>query len=338
MDNVTHSLTALAMARAGLNRITSRATLLLLISANLPDIDIATAPLGPLRYLEVHRGYTHCLLALPLMAALSVLMTAAIFRRKLSWLSAWIVACLGVASHLLLDWTNGYGIRLLLPFSSRWFHLDVNSLYDVIILAALFLAAVWPSFAGLVHREIGAQVYKGQASSIAVLTFFALFDIGRAVLHQRAADKLDSVLYGGEVPLRVAALPSRLNPFAWNGIVETPEGFRILRVDASSDFADPDASRFFEKMPRDPAITAANATPAFRYFQYFARFPVWTEQPAWIGSQRATRIDLTDLQFGAPNSGSFHCVALVDDAARVLESAFTFGSGRDLGWGEGTPK
>jgi len=88
----------------------------------------------------------------------------------------------------------------------------------------------------------------------------------------------------------------------------------------------------------DPAITAANATPAFRYFQYFARFPVWTEQPAWIGSQRATRIDLTDLQFGAPNSGSFHCVALVDDAARVLESAFTFGSGRDLGWGEGTPK
>ena len=37
---------------------------------------------------------------------------------------------LGVASHLLLDWTNSYGIRLLFPFSLQWFHLDLNALTD----------------------------------------------------------------------------------------------------------------------------------------------------------------------------------------------------------------
>ena len=40
MDNLTHSLTGLMLSRAGLNRFYPRATLVLVIAANIPDIDI----------------------------------------------------------------------------------------------------------------------------------------------------------------------------------------------------------------------------------------------------------------------------------------------------------
>src|SRR5579883_801236 len=160
MDNLTHSLTGLALARAGLDRFSPNATLLLLISANLPDIDIVALSQGQLRYLEIHRGYTHSLLFLPLMAFASLLIVAAICRRKLPWFRAWLLCTISIASHLLLDWTNSYGIRLLLPFSSRWFHLDLNSLTDFVVLGVLCFAALWPLLSRLVAAEIGVDILR----------------------------------------------------------------------------------------------------------------------------------------------------------------------------------
>src|SRR5579875_804255 len=166
MDNVTHSLVGLAMARAGLNRFSPHATLLLLLSANAPDIDIVALSGGGLAYLEAHRGYTHSLVGLPVMALICVIVVAAIYRQRHPWLKAWLVCCAGVGGHLLIDWTNSYGIRLLLPFRSRWFHLDWTSLFDVYILAALVFAALWPAFARLVSSEIGARPSAGRGSAI----------------------------------------------------------------------------------------------------------------------------------------------------------------------------
>ncbi len=65
MDNLTHSLTGLMLSRAGLNRFYPRATLLLIISANIPDIDFVTIVRGPLFYFEQHRGITHSIAAAP---------------------------------------------------------------------------------------------------------------------------------------------------------------------------------------------------------------------------------------------------------------------------------
>jgi len=47
------------------------------------------------------------------------------------------------------------------------------------------------------------------------------------------------------------------------------------------------------------------------------------------------RIDLTDLRFGVPGTGSFHCIAVENSQHRALGSWFTFGSGAELGWGRG---
>lgn len=333
MDNLTHSLTGLALARAGLNRLSPRATLLLIISANAPDADIVSIASGQLRHLEIHRGYTHSLLGLPFMAALSVLVVAAIYRQRLPWMRAWLLCLIGVASHLLLDWTNAYGVRLMLPFSSTWFHSDLNSLTDLWILIVLLFAAVWPPFARLVSREIGDKSPGGRSIAIFALVFFVVFDGARAMLHERAIAQLESRLFDGGAPLTTAALPNGFTPLRWRGVVETPADYRVFDVNALGQL-DADSGHVFYKPASDAVLKNAEQTEAFRFFLYFARFPVWSRAPVSTDEGRAVRIDLMDLRFGKPGTGSLHCIALENSRAQVLGSWFTYGAGRNLGWGK----
>ncbi|MGH9581329.1 MAG: metal-dependent hydrolase, partial [Bryobacteraceae bacterium] len=317
MDNLTHSLTGLALARAGLDRFSPHATLLLLISANIPDIDIVALVRGPLCYLEVHRGYTHSILFLPLMALLSVLATAAICRQRLPWLNAWLLCVAGVASHLLLDWTNSYGIRLLLPFSSRWFYLDLNSLTDFVILAVLLLAALWPFLSRLVAAEIGERGKRpaGRRMAVFALVFFALFDASRAILHARAVGQLASRLYEDAPPLRAAALPNPVNPFVWRGVVETRRAYRVLNVNTLGEI-DPASAQVFYKPALTPPLRTAEAAAPFRYFLYFARFPVWSVEPVTTLAWEGTRLELSDLRFGTLAHTSFRCIAVENKQGR----------------------
>ena len=74
MDPLTHTATGLFLSRIGLKRWTPLATPILLLAANVPDIDIITASGGPLSYLHYHRHLTHSLVAMPLMALLPVVL------------------------------------------------------------------------------------------------------------------------------------------------------------------------------------------------------------------------------------------------------------------------
>src|SRR5687767_1942277 len=120
MDNLTHSLTGLMLSRAGLNKAVPRASWLLLMAANAPDVDVISMIGGAGTYLQYHRWMTHALVMLPVIAILPVLAMRFLFRQRLPWLRAWTVSLIGVASHVALDFTNPYGIRLLLPFSDAW--------------------------------------------------------------------------------------------------------------------------------------------------------------------------------------------------------------------------
>jgi inner membrane protein len=338
MDNLTHSLTGLALARTGLNRFCPHATLLLVLSANAPDADIVSIAGGQLKHLEIHRGYTHSFVGLPFMAALSVLVVIAIYRQRLpqirAWVPrAWLLCVIGVSSHLLLDWTNGYGVRLLLPFSSAWFHSDLNSLTDLWILAVLLFAALWPPFARLVSHEIGDKAPTGRTSAIFALAFFLLFDCARAALHDRSIAQLQSRLFEGAPPIQAAALPNPFTPLRWRGVVETAADYRLLTVSPLAQL-DPEIARVFYKPPLDPALKSAEQTEAFRYFLYFSRFPVWSQEPVATDQAPGTRIDLVDLRFGVPGSGSLHAIALENSRYQVLGSWFTYGSGSNLGWGK----
>ncbi|MFL6414588.1 MAG: metal-dependent hydrolase [Bryobacteraceae bacterium] len=331
MDNFTHSLTGYVLARAGLDRFSPRAAVLLVLAANAPDLDILFLTQGGLPYFEAHRGYSHSVLLLPFMALLTVVVTAGLFRQRLPWFKAWLICCLGVASHLLIDWTNNYGIRLALPVSSRWFHADLNSLYDVWILLALLFGLVWPLFSRLVSSEIGARSRTQRGAAAFALCFFFFFDCGRAFLHSQAVRQLESRLYDGEQPFKTAAFADPFSPLDWTGVVETERASLRVPVHSFSDL-DPTAAIRYFKPDLTLAIETVKSRPEFAYMSYFSRFPVWSVALLDTGQEQGRRIELTDLRFGTPGAGAFHCIATLDASGHVRDSWFTYGSGRELGW------
>src|SRR5262249_49853631 len=145
MDNITHTLTGLMMARAGLGRSAERGGgLMMMLAVNTPGIDVVYGLPGSLGYMQYHRGYTHSLALSPFIALIPLFLARWIAKSSINWQS--YLACLiGVLSHLALDLTNVYGVRLLLPFSSRWLHLDLVVIIYPCMLFAMLLAISAPA-------------------------------------------------------------------------------------------------------------------------------------------------------------------------------------------------
>jgi inner membrane protein len=143
MDNLTHSLVGLTAAKAGLEKLSPTATLVCILTANAPDVDIVYLLTGDRwSFLAHHRGLTHSIigtltlaLLIPLLFYLVDLLIATRTKRdpviKLRGLLFGSVVV--GATHPLLDWSNNYGIRLLLPWSSRWFYGDLVFIVDPVM-------------------------------------------------------------------------------------------------------------------------------------------------------------------------------------------------------------
>jgi inner membrane protein len=147
MDNITHSLTGLALgelvgrslpAEPDPERARLRHRLLLVSSwaaNNFPDLDLMLTPLAPrpLGYLLQHRGHTHTLLgaipqALLLLALVWLMWPAA--RRLLresaqARLATVGVVVLGLLLHVGMDYMNVYGVHPFYPLDARWFYGDM---------------------------------------------------------------------------------------------------------------------------------------------------------------------------------------------------------------------
>jgi membrane-bound metal-dependent hydrolase YbcI (DUF457 family) len=154
MENLAHTLLGLSFAKAGLERVTPLATTALVISSNLPDVDVLMRfEGGTVSYLQYHRGFTHGFVGLLLVAAALTLGLMFIdrrlrlrhdpFRRPLRPMRIFWLAYLGGLGHMFMDFTNVYGVRPLLPFSHRWFYGDVAFVVDPWIWLILGSAAVW---------------------------------------------------------------------------------------------------------------------------------------------------------------------------------------------------
>ncbi len=326
MDPLTHTATGLFLSRAGLNRWTPRATAILLLAANAPDCDVVSAMHGSASYLVWHRHITHSLIAAPVLAIACVALVRFVSRKPVRWIGACGAALIAVMSHLLLDLTNTYGVRLLLPFSSRWLRLDIAPLPDVVVWTILGLGIIGPFLSRLVGSEISSGNARirsyGRGGAIFALVLFAVYDGGRAVLHNRVVNILESRLYQGAAPLRVAATPTSVNPLRWGGIVETPGFYAYQMVDLTQEF-DPTRSFILQKADASPAMAAAARTPAFQAFDQWSQFPLWRVWPA-EQLEGGKQVEAYDLRFGSPEKPAFVARALVDADQRVVESSFRF--------------
>lgn len=190
MDNLTHSLIGAVLGQAGLKRKTGLAMPTLIIAANLPDIDATCTFLGTVS-LAMRRGLTHGPLA---MIVLPVLLTGAMivfdrwqWRRgkrpagRLPIRPGWLLALayIGCLSHPLFDWMNSYGVRLLEPFSHRWFYGDALFIVDPWLLVMLG-AGIWFSLRGERKRAPGWS--RPAHCAIAAVACYVAVNIGITAL------------------------------------------------------------------------------------------------------------------------------------------------------------
>lgn len=154
MENLAHTLLGLSLAKGGLERVTPLATTTLIISSNLPDIDVlGRLEGGAVSYIEHHRGFTHGFVGLAILATVLTLalmfvdrrfrLRRDLFRRPLRPIRIFLLAYLGGLGHTFMDFTNSYGVRPLRPFSSRWLYGDLAFVVDPWIWLILGSAVVW---------------------------------------------------------------------------------------------------------------------------------------------------------------------------------------------------
>lgn len=330
MDPLTHTATGLFLSRAGLKHWTPLAAPILMLAANAPDVDIVTALGGSLNYLHYHRHLTHSLAAMPVMALLPVLLVRVVARKPVNWLGAFAAAMVAVASHLLLDLTNIYGMRLLLPFSPKWLRLDLTGVIDLWIWSVLLLGVVGPFLGWLVGSEISSGTKRdrrhGRGFAVFALLFLLLYNCGRAVLHTRAVAVLESRIYQESSPLRVAAVPDPANPLRWKGLVETGDFYAVDDLNLAGEF-DPTRAAIFHKPDPDPAIEAAGRTAAFREFLRFSQFPLWRISPV-PEPENGKLVEVLDMRFGTPLAPGFMVSALLSSRLEVVQTWFQFGAAR----------
>ena len=321
MEPVTHALASIALGRAGLNKVTRAATPMLLVSGLIADVDWVTRLGGADTFLRGHRTVTHSLVGTA--AIIAVVAAASWFTGRkypkfaVGIFPAFAICAVGAGAHLFLDMLNGYGVKLLWPFSPKWYAWDLADAVDSWILFFLLAGLLLPELFRLVLEEIGSKPKRHgrQRGAIVGLVFVALVIAGRAFSHQRAIALLDSRDYRGQTPLEVAALPRPSNPFLWSGVVETDNAIFNLEVPLGPgrEF-DPELADVHFKP--EPSLTLKNAVSSSAAIEFlnFARFPLASVQHEGDGFQ----VRLRDMRFASELAGRRGVIAVIDLNAQSL--------------------
>ncbi|HUX11080.1 MAG TPA: metal-dependent hydrolase, partial [Terriglobia bacterium] len=237
-----------------------------------------------------------------------------------------LVACwVATASHLLLDLTNSYGVRPLMPFDNRWYAWGIESIIDPVLWLVLMAGLGLPFLFRLITEEVGARKTGFQRGAVfslcAIVALWGLRDFS----HRRALNMLDAISYNGADPQRLGAFPSPVNPFNWTGVVETSRVFYVLPVDVLNGKLDPQGAHLFYKPEPSPALEAALKTHTARVFMDFARFP-WAEV---LPTETGPTVTVRDLRYQPINfrRGGFAIRIQLDQELHVRSEAFSF-SGR----------
>jgi inner membrane protein len=342
LDNLTHTLTGLALSQAGLNRKTRFATLALVLGANLPDVDLLTRFAGAETYLKYHRGIAHSLLGVVVLGALLAGIIYHFGRKAAPKKSApplngrWLLGLclLATCSNLLLDFTNAYGVRPFLPFSGRWYAWDIMFILDPVLLLLLAVGLGLSLLLRLVSEEVGARRSRFRGGAIFALCSLVLLCVIRDFAHRRVLGMLDSHTYAQENPRRVGAFPTPLNPFEWIGVVETDTAFHVLAANALHDDVDAERTRVFRKAESSPALDAAMKTRTAVAFLDFARFP-WARV---LETEDGFKVTLQDLRYASftPERRGFRADIELDKNLHVRSESFRFSA--EAREGEGQPR
>lgn len=277
---------------------------------------------GPVTGFAHHRGITHTFVGAPVIAAITVGLVYVLHRLRSRfrgrnartpevatvgapadgrmpgptkkscevprWGLLYCYALIAALSHILLDYTNSYGVRPFEPMSYKWYSWDIVSIVEPLMLGALALGLLMPGLFGLISQEIGARSTgpRGRVGAIMALVAVALIWGVRDFEHRRAVGAMQAITYQDQPALRVSAYPYEVNPFLWYGVVETKNFFQTMHVNSLTPEVDPDNSPRIRYKPEETPVTlAAKKSYLGRVYLDWAQYPLTeqeSQQPGWL--------------------------------------------------------
>jgi inner membrane protein len=358
VEPLAHTLAGACLAEAGLKRLSPLAASTLIIAANIPDVDGACYLHSADLAFALRRGWTHGILA---MVALPFVLTAVMLAFDRLVVRRWhpqrqaadgrmllALAAIGVVSHPLLDWLNNYGVRLLMPFSDRWFYGDTLFIVDpwlwlilggaamlawtthtrglvtAVVLGAgttalMLLVPLVPSWAraawmaGLLvwaAARMRVRAPRRPAVAAGALLAAALY-IGVMFAGSRIAERQvrDLAQQRGWTVDQVAAMPVPAEPLRRSVIVVSRDRYLFVPVTWTSGPAPGVEPTVFERGTPGPAVEAALAAPFVQGARRWLRFPSYEVRPLPDGGQR---VIIRDARFAIGNRPGFGVIAIVD--------------------------
>ena len=362
MEPVTHFLTGACLARTGFNRKAAYATLAMTLAAETPDLDTLWSIRGPVAAFQHHRGITHTFLALPVEALVVLAFILLVHRWRLRrlrskplsggsqlaaapvrWGLLYAFILIALLSHILLDWTNNYGVRPFFPFNPQWYEGSFVFIFEPVMFLVLLLAMVAPALFGLVNTEIGARSspFRGRGwAAFALIVVLCLWG-WRWVQHDNAVQLAMNATYGmpGSPPaqvLRVTANPYPTNPYRWHTVVDTPGFYQIARIDTLHSTVETDPEKdLINKPVHSPAVEAADRSWLGRVYLDWSSWPLVSDvgpirpEDAPPNASDWTAVSYRDLRFqyatflsGPSSNPPLSAMVYVDSSGRNVRMQF----------------
>jgi len=295
MDPLCHTLVGATLGCTGLQKTTRYSRVILIVAANLPDIDVITHFMDGNASYAFRRGITHglpALIVLPLLLTLLILGWHRLRRGSEKgtgppvsprWLLA--LSLIGVWSHPTLDWMNTYGMRWLMPMVDKWYYGDTLFIMDWIIWLALAAALLASRSRALVTgRWYGRPATLGLAFLVGYIAFN--FNVTR-LAESTALQALEA-----NPPKRLLASPIPLNPLRRELVLEYAEEYRF----AAFVYSDNPSLAFHERVVpkgRPEDLERVRSIRDGRRFLHWARFPYSVAET--VGDRR--RITVADARY-----------------------------------------
>jgi inner membrane protein len=314
MDTLTHALSGALLARATASKDAPPRSLPRRIAAGFfacaaPDLDFVVSFIGPVQYVENHRGVTHSLILLPLWAFLLSWLLAKILREpdrhgKAGWRALYGITAMAIGLHVAGDLITSYGTMILAPFSDWRAGIGTTFIIDLWFSGIIIVGLLGCLF--LRKTRIPA------VASLIVLTGYVGFQY---VQRERA---LEFAARNAPPGARITAHPRPVSPFNWTVFVSDDVAHRFAHVNLHRTEAKPyqPGDGFIARLdspylPLDqaiwvvrrrygeadePFIEAAWRSEPLRFYRWFADLPA-------LDARQGNCAWFVDLRFDAPGRG-----------------------------------
>jgi inner membrane protein len=187
-----------------------------------------------------------------------------------------------------MDLMNSYGVRLLMPFSDRWFYGDALYIVDPFLYVTLGLGW-W--IAGRRQKRALPNPFKPARVALLVAAIYVLSMLGSNVLARREV-RSGLARAGRSADSNFMVTPVFANPFRREVVIDMGDRYEkgFLWFDPLPHFRP--AGYGVEKGLTDPAVQAALQLPRAQAFLRWSRYPFVQVNPSapldgvWINDYR----------------------------------------------------